>query len=659
MQRTERQRMADAIRFLAMDGVQAANSGHPGMPMGMADAAVALFADHMQIDPSDPHWPDRDRFVLSAGHGSMLHYALNHLLGYSDMGSDQLKQFRQLGARTAGHPEYGHAAGIETTTGPLGQGITTAVGMALAERRLASLFGRALVDHHTYVIAGDGCLMEGISHEAIDMAGHLKLGRLIVLWDDNEISIDGKTEIATSTNQLARFKASGWQVVRVDGHDIDAVSAAIETAKKSRKPSLIACKTTIGFGSPNLAGSHKTHGAPLGADEIQATRDALGWTYPPFEVPDDVRSAWKAIANRGQSSRNDWQSRLDSSAKKARFERAMSGELPKALATRMRRYKKELKANLPKVASRQASQMALEVINGAVPTMVGGSADLTGSNLTKTSNMRSITPGNYRGNYVHFGIREHAMGAVMNGMALHGGMIPYGGTFLVFSDYMRGSMRLSALMKQRVIYVLTHDSIGLGEDGPTHQPIEHLAMLRATPNMYVFRPCDAVETAEAWEVALESTETPSVMALSRQGLPTVRTERTNENLTQKGGYLLKNVRGGRDITLIATGSEIAIALEAAEALESQGRQVAVVSMPCWELFDQQSDQYRQSVLGTAPRIAVEALTGFGWDRYLRKQDVFIGMNDFGASGPAPELYQHFGITKDVICETAERLVQRS
>jgi transketolase len=659
MQRTERQRMADAIRFLAMDGVQAANSGHPGMPMGMADAAVALFADHMQIDPSDPHWPDRDRFVLSAGHGSMLHYALNHLLGYSDMGSDQLKQFRQLGARTAGHPEYGHAAGIETTTGPLGQGITTAVGMALAERRLASQFGRALVDHYTYVIAGDGCLMEGISHEAIDMAGHLKLGRLIVLWDDNEISIDGKTEIATSTNQLTRFKASGWQVVRVDGHDIDEVSAAIETAKKSRKPSLIACKTTIGFGSPNLAGSHKTHGAPLGADEIQATRDALGWTYPPFEVPDDVRSAWKAIANRGQSSRNDWQSRLDSSAKKTRFERAMSGELPKALATRMRRYKKELKANLPKVASRQASQMALEVINGAVLTMVGGSADLTGSNLTKTSNMRSITPGNYRGNYVHFGIREHAMGAVMNGMALHGGMIPYGGTFLVFSDYMRGSMRLSALMKQRVIYVLTHDSIGLGEDGPTHQPIEHLAMLRATPNMYVFRPCDAVETAEAWEVALESTETPSVMALSRQGLPTVRTERTNENLTQKGGYLLKNVRGSRDITLIATGSEIAIALEAAEALESQGRQVAVVSMPCWELFDQQSDQYRQSVLGTAPRIAVEALTGFGWDRYLRKQDVFIGMNDFGASGPAPELYQHFGITKDVICETAERLMQRS
>jgi transketolase len=659
MQRTERQRMADAIRFLAMDGVQAANSGHPGMPMGMADAAVALFADHMNIDPSDPQWPDRDRFVLSAGHGSMLHYALNHLLGYSDMGSDQLKQFRQLGARTAGHPEYGHAAGIETTTGPLGQGITTAVGMALAERRLASQFGRALVDHYTYVIAGDGCLMEGISHEAIDMAGHLKLGRLIVLWDDNEISIDGDTNIATSTNQLARFKASGWQVARVDGHDIDAVSAAIEVAKKSRKPSLIACKTTIGFGAPNLAGSHKTHGAPLGVDEIQATRDALGWTHPPFEIPDDVRSRWKAIASRGQSSRKNWQSRLDSSAKKIRFERAMSGELPKALTTRMRRYKKELKAELPKVASRQASQMALEVINGAVPAMVGGSADLTGSNLTKTSNMRSITPGNYRGNYVHFGIREHAMGAVMNGMALHGGMIPYGGTFLVFSDYMRGSMRLSALMKQRVIYVLTHDSIGLGEDGPTHQPIEHLAMLRATPNMHVFRPCDAVETAEAWEIALESTETPSVMALSRQGLPTVRTERTNENLTQKGGYILKNVRGTRDLTLMATGSEIAIALEAAEVLESQGRQVAVVSMPCWELFDQQSDQYRQSVLGSAPRIAVEALTGFGWDRYLRTQDVFIGMNDFGASGPAPELYQHFGITKEAICETAERLIQRS
>ena len=659
MQRSQRQRMADAIRFLAMDGVQAANSGHPGMPMGMADAAVALFADHIHIDPTCPTWPDRDRFILSAGHGSMLHYALNHLLGYKDMDAGQLKQFRQLGARTAGHPEYGHADGIETTTGPLGQGITTAVGMALAERRLASQFGRALVDHFTYVIAGDGCLMEGISHEAIDMAGHLKLGRLIVLWDDNDISIDGNTDIATSTNQLARFKAAGWQVTRVDGHDSDAVSAAIDVAKKSRKPSLIACKTVIGFGAPTLAGSHKTHGAPLGDDEIQATRTALGWDHPPFEIPSDIRSLWQEIATRGLDMRTHWQARLDSSVKKSRFERAMSGELPKALATRMRRYKKQLKAELPKIASRQASQMALEVINAAVPTMVGGSADLTGSNLTKTSQMRSITPGNYRGNYVHYGIREHAMGAVMNGMALHGGMIPYGGTFLVFSDYMRGSMRLSALMKQRVIYVLTHDSIGLGEDGPTHQPIEHLAMLRATPNMNVYRPCDAVETAEAWEIALESTETPSVMALSRQGLPTVRTERTNENLTQKGGYILRNVRGARDITVMATGSEVAIALDAADVLKDQGYNVAVVSMPCWELFDHQSDQYRQSVLGSAPRIAIEALIGFGWDRYLRTQDVFIGMHDFGASGPAPELYQHFGITKERICETAHRLIERA
>ncbi len=659
MQRSQRQRMADAIRFLAMDGVQAANSGHPGMPMGMADAAVALFADHIHIDPTCPTWPDRDRFILSAGHGSMLHYALNHLLGYKDMDAGQLKQFRQLGARTAGHPEYGHADGIETTTGPLGQGITTAVGMALAERRLASQFGRALVDHYTYVIAGDGCLMEGISHEAVDIAGHLKLGRLIVLWDDNDISIDGNTDIATSTNQLARFKAAGWQVTRVDGHDSDAVSAAIDVAKKSRKPSLIACKTVIGFGAPTLAGSHKTHGAPLGDDEIQATRTALGWDHPPFEIPSDIRSLWQEIATRGLDMRTHWQARLDSSVKKSRFERAMSGELPKALATRMRRYKKQLKAELPKIASRQASQMALEVINAAVPTMVGGSADLTGSNLTKTSQMRSITPGNYRGNYVHYGIREHAMGAVMNGMALHGGMIPYGGTFLVFSDYMRGSMRLSALMKQRVIYVLTHDSIGLGEDGPTHQPIEHLAMLRATPNMNVYRPCDAVETAEAWEIALESTETPSVMALSRQGLPTVRTERTNENLTQKGGYILRNVRGARDITVMATGSEVAIALDAADVLKDQGYNVAVVSMPCWELFDQQSDQYRQSVLGSAPRIAIEALIGFGWDRYLRTQDVFIGMHDFGASGPAPELYQHFGITKERICETAHRLIERA
>ena len=659
MQRSQRQRMADAIRFLAMDGVQTANSGHPGMPMGMADAAVALFADHIHIDPTCPTWPDRDRFILSAGHGSMLHYALNHLLGYKDMDAGQLKQFRQLGARTAGHPEYGHADGIETTTGPLGQGITTAVGMALAERRLASQFGRALVDHYTYVIAGDGCLMVGISHEAVDIAGHLKLGRLIVLWDDNDISIDGNTDIATSTNQLARFKAAGWQVTRVDGHDSDAVSAAIDVAKKSRKPSLIACKTVIGFGAPTLAGSHKTHGAPLGDDEIQATRTALGWDHPPFEIPSDIRSLWQEIATRGLDMRTHWQARLDSSVKKSRFERAMSGELPKALATRMRRYKKQLKAELPKIASRQASQMALEVINAAVPTMVGGSADLTGSNLTKTSQMRSITPGNYRGNYVHYGIREHAMGAVMNGMALHGGMIPYGGTFLVFSDYMRGSMRLSALMKQRVIYVLTHDSIGLGEDGPTHQPIEHLAMLRATPNMNVYRPCDAVETAEAWEIALESTETPSVMALSRQGLPTVRTERTNENLTQKGGYILRNVRGARDITVMATGSEVAIALDAADVLKDQGYNVAVVSMPCWELFDHQSDQYRQSVLGSAPRIAIEALIGFGWDRYLRTQDVFIGMHDFGASGPAPELYQHFGITKERICETAHRLIERA
>jgi len=629
------------------------------MPMGMADAAVALFADHIHIDPTCPTWPDRDRFILSAGHGSMLHYALNHLLSYKDMDAGQLKQFRQLGARTAGHPEYGHADGIETTTGPLGQGITTAVGMALAERRLASQFGRALVDHYTYVIAGDGCLMEGISHEAVDIAGHLKLGRLIVLWDDNDISIDGNTDIATSTNQLARFKAAGWQVTRVDGHNSDAVSAAIDVAKKSRKPSLIACKTVIGFGAPTLAGSHKTHGAPLGDDEIQAARTALGWDHPPFEIPSDIRSLWQEIAVRGLDMRTHWQSRLDSSVKKSRFERAMSGELPKALATRMRRYKKQLKAELPKVASRQASQMALEVINAAVPTMVGGSADLTGSNLTKTSQMRSITPGNYRGNYVHYGIREHAMGAVMNGMALHGGMIPYGGTFLVFSDYMRGSMRLSALMKQRVIYVLTHDSIGLGEDGPTHQPIEHLAMLRATPNMNVYRPCDAVETAEAWEIALESTETPSVMALSRQGLPTVRTERTNENLTQKGGYILRNVRGARDITVMATGSEVAIALDAADVLKDRGYNVAVVSMPCWELFDHQSDQYRQSVLGSAPRIAIEALIGFGWDRYLRTQDVFIGMHDFGASGPAPELYQHFGITKERICETAHRLIERA
>lgn len=656
MTRTVRQQMADAIRFLAMDGVQAANSGHPGMPMGMADATVALFADHLRVDPSSPNWPDRDRFILSAGHGSMLHYAVNHLLGYADMDVEQLKQFRQLGARTAGHPEFGHADGIETTTGPLGQGITTAVGMALAERRLGSQFGRDLVDHFTYVIAGDGCLMEGISHEAIDLAGHLKLSRLVVLWDDNAISIDGETSLATSTNQLQRFKASGWDVCRVDGHDIEAVSAAIDAAKRTRKPSLIACKTTIGFGAPTLAGSHKTHGAPLGAEEIQATREALGWHAGPFEVPRDVTQAWRQLAEIGKAERLAWEARLASSPKRARFEKILSGALPKSLSTRMRRFKKQLKQEQPKVASRAASQLALSVINGAVPAMVGGSADLTGSNLTKTEHMRSITPGNYRGNYIHYGIREHAMGAVMNGLALHGGAIPYGGTFLVFSDYMRGAMRLSALMQQRVIYVLTHDSIGLGEDGPTHQPIEHLAMLRATPNLQVFRPCDAVETAEAWECALESNSTPSVLALSRQGLPTVRSERTNENLVAKGGYVLSNVRGHRDLTLIATGSEIAIAMEARDALIAQGLAVAVVSLPCWERFESQTAQYRQAVLGDAPRIAIEAAGEFGWDRYLRVQDVFIGMQGFGASAPAPDLYTHFGITPEAICETAHRII---
>ena len=656
MTRTVRQQMADAIRFLAMDGVQAANSGHPGMPMGMADATVALFADHLRVDPSCPSWPDRDRFILSAGHGSMLHYAVNHLLGYADMDAEQLKQFRQLGARTAGHPEFGHADGIETTTGPLGQGITTAVGMALAERRLGSQFGRDLVDHFTYVIAGDGCLMEGISHEAIDLAGHLKLSRLVVLWDDNAISIDGDTSLATSTNQLQRFKASGWDVCRVDGHDIEAVSAAIAAAKRTRKPSLIACKTTIGFGAPTLAGSHKTHGAPLGAEEIEATRQALGWQAGPFEVPEAIAQAWLQLAELGQAERMAWEARLESSPKRARFEKILSGELPKSLGTRMRRFKKQLKQEHPKVASRAASQMALAVINGAVPAMVGGSADLTGSNLTKTEGMRSITPGNYRGNYVHYGIREHAMGAVMNGLALHGGAIPYGGTFLVFSDYMRGAMRLSALMQQRVIYVLTHDSIGLGEDGPTHQPIEHLAMLRATPNLQVFRPCDAVETAEAWECALESSSTPSVLALSRQGLPTVRSERTNENLVAKGGYVLSTVRGHRDLTLIATGSEIAIAMEARDALVAEGLAVAVVSLPCWERFEAQTAQYRQAVLGDAPRIAIEAAGEFGWGRYLRVQDVFIGMQGFGASAPASDLYHHFGITPAAICETAHKMI---
>ena len=645
--------MANAIRFLAIDAVQTANSGHPGMPMGMADVATVLFARHIKINPSDPAWPDRDRFVLSAGHGSMLHYALNHLLGYADMTMDQLRRFRQMGAITAGHPEYGMASGIETTTGPLGQGLASAVGMALAERMMAARFGAPLVDHRTWVIAGDGCLQEGISHEAIDLAGHLRLDRLTVLWDDNSISIDGGTELSTSTNQLSRFRAAGWHVQTVDGHDPEAIDKAISTAVKAPRPSLIACKTTIGYGSPNLAGTAKTHGAPLGADEVAATRAALGWTHDPFVIPEHIAKAWNTAGQRSLNAYADWQSRYGASRKMKQFDAALGGVHPQRLWRDLKTLRQQFKAEQPKLATRQSSQQTLEVINGATALTIGGSADLTGSNLTRTSQMESVSARKFKGRYIYFGVREHGMAAAMNGMALHGGMVPYGGTFLVFSDYARGAMRLSALMGQQVIYVMTHDSIGLGEDGPTHQPVEHLAMLRATPNLYVFRPGDAVEVAESWEAALTITNAPSVLSLSRQATPTLRRENSTLNQSLKGGYVLIEPGAKRDVTIIATGTELALAVEAAEKLKADhGIHAAVVSMPCQELFEQQDLTYQEIVLGFGPRIAVEAASGFGWERYTSGFGAFVGMNSFGESAPASDLYQHFGITVEAVVAKA-------
>ncbi|PAP94995.1 transketolase [Mesorhizobium wenxiniae] len=659
--------MANAIRALAMDSVQKANSGHPGMPMGMADVATVLFSRFINIDPSAPNWPDRDRFVLSAGHGSMLQYALHFLLGYDDIPIEELQRFRQLGSRTAGHPEYGHALGIETTTGPLGQGISTAVGMALAERMLAARHGADLVDHFTYVIAGDGCLQEGISHEAIDLAGHLKLSRLIVFWDDNAISIDGPTSLSTSMDQPARFKAAGWHVQSVDGHHMEGVAAAIEAAQQSDRPSLIACRTMIGKGAPNLGGSEKTHGAPLGDAEIAATRENIGWAYAPFEVPDDILFAWREIAERGQAARHAWEQRLAASPQRQALESAVAGNLPDTVFEALGAFRKEHVEKATKVATRKASEMALGAINAATDLTVGGSADLTHSNLTITKGMDRIAPDDYAGRYIHYGIREHGMAAAMNGIALHGGFVPYGGTFLCFADYARGAMRLSALMGQRVIYVMTHDSIGLGEDGPTHQPVEHLAMLRATPNLNVFRPADIIETAECWELALKSKNRPSVLVLSRQNLPMLRQAHSeeahsdephsDENRSSQGAYILREPAEHRAVTLIATGSEVEIAVAAAERLETEHRiAAAVVSMPCWELFEEQDADYRKAVLGSAPRIAIEAAARLGWDRWIGDTGAFVGMAGFGASAPAPDLYRHFDITPEAVAAATLKLI---
>ena len=649
--------MANAVRALAMDAVEKAKSGHPGMPMGMADVATVLFTKFMKIDPADPAWPDRDRFVLSAGHGSMLQYAIHHLLGYSDMPIAALQSFRQLHSATAGHPEYGHALGVETTTGPLGQGVATAVGMALGERMLNARYGDALVDHYTYVIAGDGCLQEGVSHEAIDLAGHLGLGKLIVLWDDNGISIDGKTNLSTSMDQLARFAAAGWRTTRVDGHDPAAVEAAIAAARaQSDKPWLIACRTTIGFGAPTRAGTSKAHGEPLGAEEIAGAREKLGWTHPPFVIPQNIYDAWRAVSRRGAAASDAWRSRLSSSAQGAALLAQLAGDPGEELTTKINAFKHELIANAPKVATRKASENALGVINAATNLTIGGSADLTHSNLTITKGLEPIGAGSFGGRYIHYGIREHGMAAAMNGLALHGGFIPYGGTFLVFSDYARGGLRLSALMGQRVIYVFTHDSIGLGEDGPTHQPIEHLAMLRATPNLLVFRPADAVETLECWQAALEANGTPSALALSRQALPTLRKEQGEENLSARGAYVLREAQGAREVTLLATGSEVETAVAAAEKLAADGVKAAVVSMPSWELFERQDDAYRARVLGSAPRVGVEAAARLGWDRWIGERGRFVGMNSFGASAPAGDLYKHFGITVDDVIAAAKSII---
>jgi transketolase len=651
--------LANAIRALSMDAVEKAKSGHPGMPMGMADVAAVLFARHLKFDAAAPDWPDRDRFVLSAGHGSMLLYALLHLTGYTDMPMEELTRFRQLGARTAGHPEYGHAGGIETTTGPLGQGFANAVGMAIAEAHLRARFGADLVDHRTWVIAGDGCLMEGISQEALSLAGHLKLQKLIVLWDDNRISIDGAVDLADGTDQAERFAASGWRVLRVDGHDLAAVDAALaEASADDGRPTLVACRTIIGYGAPNKAGSKSAHGEPLGAEELAAAKAAIGWTHGPFEIPADISAAWRAIGAQGASVHAAWAARLAGNAQAAAFGEALqSFGMPPAAEAALAAHSAKMATEQPAIATRAASGLALEALFAAMPTLLGGSADLTGSNNTLVKGASILNAANPGGRYLHYGVREHAMAAIMNGLALHGGVTPYGGTFLCFADYARPAIRLAALMGVRVVHVMTHDSIGLGEDGPTHQPVEHLAALRAIPNLAVFRPADAVETAECWVLALDGVEGPSILALSRQATPTVRSE-AGENLCARGAYQIAGPASEQSrAALFASGTEVALALAAQALLAARGVPARVVSCPCFELFAMQPDAYQDSVIGGAHelRIGVEAAIGQGWWETF-ELDAFIGMDGFGASAPAKQLYAHFGLTAEEIAAAVEDLL---
>lgn len=639
--------MANAIRALSMDAVQAANSGHPGMPMGMADVATVLFSDFLKYDPKAPKWADRDRFVLSAGHGSMLIYSLLHLTGYERPTMQDIRDFRQLSSPCAGHPENFKLAGVEATTGPLGQGFAMAAGMAIAERHLNAHFGDDLVDHKTWVIAGDGCLMEAINHEAVGLGGHLGLGRLNVLWDDNGITIDGGTELSTSEDIPARYRASGWHVVSCDGHDFDDIRKALKEAEADPRPSLVACKTVIGYGSPNKQGTSATHGAPLGEDEIAATRQELGWNEKPFEIEDDILASWRQIGEKGAAKRAEWEARLKAHSLSEEFERRMSGALPDSGA--MQDYLESLAKDPPKVATRKASEMALGAITAALPEMLGGSADLTGSNNTKTDSTQPLTEDDYSGRYIYYGIREFGMAAAMNGMALHGGIIPYGGTFLVFTDYCRGAMRLSAIQNTRAIYVMTHDSIGLGEDGPTHQPIEHVQSLRAMPNMHVFRPADAIETAECWALAIKRADGPSTLALTRQGLPPLRHD-VSVNLCEKGAYSIKSAENAQRVVLVATGSEVSLAMDVAAQLEAGGVGADVVSMPCTELFDVQSDDYKSELLGGDDilRVSIEAGTTFGWERYTGLNGLRFGIDSFGASAPIDDLFEHFGLTADAI-----------
>ena len=646
------QQMANAIRFLSADAIEKAKSGHPGMPLGMADVAAVLFGRYLKVNPADPRWFDRDRFVLSAGHGSMLLYSLFYLMGYNDISLDDIKNFRQLGSKTAGHPEYGHLAGIDMTTGPLGQGISSAVGMALAERRINAEFGNDLCNHYTYVICGDGCLMEGISEETISLAGLWKLNKLIVFWDNNNITIDGTVDKSNGTDQIARFKAVGWNTISVNGQDYSEIADAIEQAQKSDKPTLIACKTTIGFGAPHKQGTSKVHGSPLGAEELAEMRQNLGWTAEPFEIPTEIMAAWRAAGQRSAAQYAEWQNNAQTNAK---FLDYITNKLPQDWNKDLNELENKAVKEQISVATRKASQLCLENIMGRIPQIIGGSADLAASNLTFVEGMKTITAADYDGNNVMYGIREHAMGAIMNGMALHGGVIPYGGTFFVFSDYMRPSMRLAALMGLRVIYVLTHDSIGVGEDGPTHQPIEHLASYRAMPNIYTFRPCDVVETAEAWKIALESEQTPSILALSRQNVPTLRTK-TTENMSRFGAYVISPAQREPQATILATGTEVALAVEAQKRLRADGVEVSVVSMPCCELFDAQPEEYKRSILGKAPRIAVEAAAVYGWEKYTGSSENVIGLSGFGASGKGEDVYKHFGITVEHIVEKVRNIL---